>query len=340
MVKKIVRNQVIICLVIVSSCLSGATTMAAKKSVFTMVSASTPSAGEHYIPKPFINLGQKDQDYVILVDKSVQRLNLYAAGERPKLVKVYPATTGQRSGDKKRRGDLRTPEGVYFFTTIYNKHQLAPRYGIRAFVMDYPNFLDHRNGKDGSGIWLHATNLSRRDLNGFDTRGCVVVSNENILELSSYITLKDTPIIVVDKIRYTPLSEARHYDREIMAMLRKWESDWENKRPDSYMSHYSSNFFARGMNKNRWRKYKQRLNQWYSRIDVKIKNLKILRHNGIVVASFRQHYQSNKHADIGLKKLFLIRENGIWKILTEEWTELTAADLKAQRRSLKQRAGQ
>jgi hypothetical protein len=45
------------------------------------------------------------------------------------------------------------------------------------------------------------------------------------------------------------------------------------------------------------------------------------------------------HADIGLKKLFLIREKRGWKILTEEWTELTPAELTAQHHSLERRAG-
>lgn len=339
MVKSSIRYRAIISLVIFSSCFAGSSAMAGKKNSVPVVSASIASAGENYIPKPFINLGLEDRDYALLVDKSAQRLNLYVAGDRPKLLKVYPVTTGRRPGDKRRQGDLRTPEGVYFFNAIYNEHQLAPRYGLRAFVMDYPNFLDHREGKNGSGIWLHATNLSKRDLNSFDTRGCVVASNENILELSSYITLKDTPIIIVDKIEYSTLSEARLYNQEVLTMLRKWESDWEQKRLDSYMSHYSSKFFSRGMKKDRWRRYKRGLNQMYAQIDVKIENLKIFRHDGVVVASFRQHYNSNIHADIGLKKLFLIRENRGWKILTEEWTELTPAELTAQHHSLERRAG-
>jgi murein L,D-transpeptidase YafK len=338
MVRGAIRNPAIICLVIVTAYLSGVTVRASEEGAIPLISSATSSVGKDDIPKPFINLGRKDRDYAILVEKSAKRLNLYAAGESPKLIKVYPATTGRLPGDKKRRGDLRTPEGVYFFKAIYEDHQLPPRYGRRAFVMDYPNLLDHHEGKNGGGIWLHATNLSKRDLNGFDSRGCVVVNNENIMELSSYITLKDTPIIIVDKVEYTSVAEAKQYDREIMAMLGQWKSDWENKRLDQYMSHYSSDFFARGMKKNRWRKYKQWLNQIYATIDVEIANLKIFRHDGVVVASFRQSYRSDKHADVGLKKLFLSWENEQWKILTEEWTELTAAELRAQIRSLQQRA--
>jgi murein L,D-transpeptidase YafK len=340
MIKAAMRNYLFICLVIFSFCLSVAADVAGERNVLAEVWASTHLTGEQYIPKPFINLGQEDQDYALLVDKSLQRLDLYAAAEIPRLLRVYHATTGRQPGDKKRRGDQRTPEGVYFFNAMYDKHQLHPRYGLRAFVMDYPNFLDRREGKNGGGIWLHATNPSKGDRKKYNSRGCVVVSNKNIMELSPYITLKDTPIVIVDKIKYFPLSEARRYDREIMAMLSKWKSDWENKRLDDYLSHYCSNFFTRGMNKYRWRKYKDWLNKKYASIDVKIENLKILRHDGIVVASFRQYYQSDKHADVGLKKLFLTRERGLWKILTEEWTELTAAELKTRRSSQKHRAGQ
>lgn len=307
----------------------------------TSKASSKPAASSGkkspFIPRPFIRLGTAHQDYALLVDKSAQLLFLYtAANEGTGLLKVYPASTGRKHGDKMRRGDLRTPEGVYYFNSVLNDHQLEDKYGVRAFVTDYPNFLDRRRGKGGYGIWLHATDNPQRDLNGNDTQGCVVVSNENILDISSYITLKDTPIIIVDEVQYVPSNQVQREDREIRAMLERWEKDWEGMHLKAYMTHYSKNFKARDMDKDGWREYKEDLNKERRFIKVKLTNLKLLRHNGVVVASFRQHYTSDKHTDVGLKKLFLKHEDGGWKILTEEWTEITQADLRAQRRLLRQ----
>ena len=54
------------------------------------------------------------------------------------------------------------------------------------------------------------------------TRGCVVVSNEDIQELSNRIILSQTPLVIVPKIRYR--TEAAN-DAEL-EILESFLSDW------------------------------------------------------------------------------------------------------------------
>ena len=104
-------------------------------------------------------------------------------------------------------GDLRTPEGVYFFVRIKEEDEMleeygngAREYGKRVYELNYPNKFDLMNGKGGNGIWLHSTNEPERLKDPYNTKGCVVVNNYDILDISKYITIKKTPIIIVNNI--------------------------------------------------------------------------------------------------------------------------------------------
>jgi len=63
-----------------------------------------------------INISADSTGYVLVADKTHQKIfiiNSDAPGTI-KIVKEYKITTGRRSGDKEHRGDLRTPEGIYY----------------------------------------------------------------------------------------------------------------------------------------------------------------------------------------------------------------------------------
>lgn len=61
----------------------------------------------------------KDPFSVILVDKHKNELHLGAyTGDRIEIKKTYHATLGRALGDKEVEKDLKTPEGIYFFTTL------------------------------------------------------------------------------------------------------------------------------------------------------------------------------------------------------------------------------
>ncbi|MEA1997623.1 MAG: L,D-transpeptidase family protein, partial [Gemmatimonadota bacterium] len=134
------------------------------------------------IPSCLMSSGDgRSSSYAILVDKKRQSLDLFKSSPQgPQLVKQYRCTTGKdNNGSKHREGDLRTPNGVYFFTGMREDETLPAKYGVRAFVMDYPNDYDRLQDKTGSGIWLHAVDDDSRVEISYDTEGCVVVTNDD-----------------------------------------------------------------------------------------------------------------------------------------------------------------
>jgi murein L,D-transpeptidase YafK len=264
-----------------------------------------------------LSIGEQAPNYAFLVDKSAQRLHLYRQeADGPKLVRTFVCATGENSGGKKSRGDKRTPEGVYFFTRVIESKDLSSIYGIRAFPMDYPNLFDRMDSLRGDGIWLHGTD---KPLAPYSTNGCIVLDNRDVAELSQYIRLKQTPVIIEEKVLYTALKELNEERERFRGYLAEWKNSWETKQLDHYMSFYSKNFRSKGLDWKGWRDYKSRLNQQYKTIQVTIDPPTILKHNRNVVVAFFQSYRSDRYFNEGTKRLFFTPDGNDWKIIGEEW---------------------
>jgi murein L,D-transpeptidase YafK len=277
------------------------------------------------VPASLLYLGDQVPSYALLVDKSEQRLHLYQQEtEGPKRIKTFICATGEISGGKKRRGDKRTPEGVYFFTRVIESKKLSSNYGIRAFPMDYPNFLDRMDYLRGDGIWLHGTD---KPLTPNSTNGCIVLDNRDVAELSQYIRLRQTPIIIEEKILYIPLQELEQEREQFHEILSEWKRSWETRQLDRYMSFYSPSFRSKGMDWQGWRAYKDHLNQEYSTIEIAIDPPIILKHNRNVMTVFFQSYRSDRFFNEGTKRLYFTLEGGEWKIIGEEWNVHRGGDV-------------
>lgn len=118
-----------------------------------------------------------------VVDKELQTLLLYRGTPQGlELERTFACSTGAQGGEKVEEGDNKTPEGIYLFRKVLPGNRLPQIYGKMAITLDYPNPYDRLEGKGGDGIWVHATNEPIRPYLPNKTRGCVVISNDDILE--------------------------------------------------------------------------------------------------------------------------------------------------------------
>lgn len=257
--------------------------------------------------------------FAIVCDKSAQKVYLYFSDrDSLKLIKSFSCSTGERKGDKFRTGDKKTPEGVYFFTRRRTK-RLLPKHGIMAFPLNYPNLIDKRLRKGGSGIWFHGVEKkSEQERELPATKGCVAVRNSDLLELSEIIRIKNTPFVIVDKISYASPEIIKKEREKFNSFTSSWKTAWESKDVAHYLSFYSQDFCARGMDRERWKKYKERVISNKTFIEVEIEDLKILKDGDMIVLSFNQYYSSDRFKDQCKKILYLEREFGSWKIFGEE----------------------
>lgn len=147
-------------------------------------------------------MATKEPLRLILVVKDRQRLFVVEHdGRRPRVHVQYICATGENLGNKKVRGDEKTPEGVYFITQVYADSKVTV-FGRRAFHLDYPNFFDQEAKRGGDGIFIHGTN---RELRSNSTNGCVTLDNRDLDELARYLARDEVPVIIVPQ-----LTRAKH----------------------------------------------------------------------------------------------------------------------------------
>jgi murein L,D-transpeptidase YafK len=254
------------------------------------------------VPSPLLKWPEKGSEYAILVDKSQQKVFVYHKDNPYKPHRTYTCSTGENQGPKLRENDRKTPEGVYFFVKAFDKRELLPIYGSRAYALDYPNFMDRREGKNGHGIWFHGLN---KPLKPRDTNGCVALENPDIDDLANFIRIDDTPVIVSETIEMVAPSEMEKEREEVIRIIETWRTSWERKDVDKYMSLYSPDFTSSGKNWQQWKEHKARLAKQYNKIRVDVQNLRILQNDGLVLASFIQKYSNEYFSSSGLKILYL-----------------------------------
>lgn len=133
--------------------------------------------------------------HFIIVDKGKMRVELYDKYGR--LKRSYRCACGRGFGNKRSKGDCRTPEGFFraasprnssdwHYTDENGKRSEKPgQYGPRFVRIITPGY---------SSIGIHGTDAPW-SIGGRRSHGCVRIKNENILELAKFVE-KGMPIIV------------------------------------------------------------------------------------------------------------------------------------------------
>ena len=293
---------------------------------------------EEFFPSNILMMDQKFAHHVILVEKATHKLHLFEnSGTSPKLVKTYSTATGKFKGDKSINGDHKTPEGIYSINDFLSKEELLRRhgkyaeiYGAGAFPMDYPNFIDEREGKTGGGIWLHSTHDDNRISKGLDSKGCVVLQNADLRDISQYIEIERTPIIVVQDALYFTKTTWERNRSDISQAVTKWSNAWKAKDFDSYISSYDAERFH-DRSKGGYSSYKNYKKAVFSRPDkpnIKLEFISIMSNLEYAVVLLEQNYQSSVINDIGKKTLYLKKDaNYEWKIVGELWSKTESGNI-------------
>ena len=287
----------------------------------SQVVASLPSSAQE-TPYPFVHADAGE--YLLICDKDSKILYIfqYLDGKFSP-VKQYPCIIGANNHDKRTEGDFATPEGVYFFLRFATGKSLTENYGYGAFVLNYPNFLDRNERKDGGGIWIHGHSPDKTlGVNVLDTKGCIVVSNDALKEMSGFLQPNGTPIAIVNKLQYVHRVNQNDLSKELRNFMNLWRQSWESIDTEKYLSFYSTAFVnSEGMGYNAFKHHKEKTNKTKKFIRVKVENLAILvppEHGGkVAVVRFHQRYSSNNFK-IDSKKIFYLKKGMAgWQIIGE-----------------------
>ena len=275
------------------------------------------------IPSSIIQLSDK-QDYMLVVDQSRHRMFLYRNHNgMPVYVNDFYVTLGKEGTGKTFEGDQKTPLGVYFVTRFIEADMLPDLSGDGAFPINYPNIWDRRNGRTGTGIWLHGTPSDIFSRPPDDSDGCVIISNDDLKSLAPYIAAgQTTPLILANEIKWETRCEWKKRQKSFFSYLEQWRKDWESRDVDLYLSHYSKDYEGLGKNYESWAKHKRRVNLSKSFIKVNLDNTSIFVYpNGtapIMVITFMQNYSSDSFKRAFRKRQYWrMEEDGNWRIIFE-----------------------
>ena len=301
--------------------------------LFSAIICNMAIASAKYMPSVIYKLDSQFNHHVVVVEKSTHTLFLYENKDGyPKMLKEFTIMTGKFTGNKMYQGDKKTPEGVYFFQKFHSAQDLMKRYGdyakiygAGAFTTNYPNEMDRRAGKTGSGIWLHSADDDNRVSLGLDSRGCVVAINKDLKEISKYIDLRHTPVIITQDLHFLSYKNWTKNREDILSVVNTWGKAWEDKDFEKYINSYSKKEFKHNR-RGRYNNFKIYKKAVFARNDkpvIKFRNISVLSQGDYAVATMIQDYTSPVITDIGKKTLYLKKNDDYeWKIVSEEWSKL------------------
>ncbi len=211
-----------------------------------------PQAGT--LPSQFLNLSARNK-HAIAVDASRSRLYLFentSAGA--KLLADYYISVGQLGVDKQVEGDMRTPLGVYFISSNLDPKTLLPFYGIGALPLNYPNSLDTRRGKTGSGIWLHGTPSEQYSRSPKASNGCVVLANPDLKHIIATVSIKTTPVVIASRLDWVSKQTLDLDSTAFAVHLENWRNAKSRGNASQVMAFYTNDFSSYGKNLALWNK--------------------------------------------------------------------------------------
>ena len=263
------------------------------------------------------------QPYVILVDLRNSRIYIYRNDQGiPVLETDYFISIGLQGSGKQKRGDQKTPIGIYHITQYIDGEELPDLYGAGAFPISYPNVWDKRRHRTGDGIWIHGTPAATYNRSPWASDGCIVVSNPDFQHIYQYIKAGiHTPVVVTEQVNWLTQVEWQTQRQQWLQTISQWINDWQSLDHMRYRSHYSQTTFkSQGRDFNDWDDYKRRVNHQKSYIHVEYSDLNAFNYPGetdLVLMQFQQNYSSNNFNSISPKELYWRKHDQQWKIVYE-----------------------
>lgn len=277
------------------------------------------------LPRQILQLAP-EQQYALLADTSRSRLYLFenVSGE-PRLKRHFYMTIGKNGTDKRVEGDGRTPTGVYRIIKQLPRSQLTDLYGNGAFPLDYPNAWDQSMGRSGHGIWLHGVPSDTYSRPPRSSDGCLVIANPDLTELSQWIQVGITPIVIVDRAEWVDRGAWERSRNELVTRLNQWQSDWQARDANRFLDHYSQEFLQ-GAGKG-WSESKKRNIQNKAWIQLELHDISLFLYPGgdMAYAEFNQYYSSDKFRSSAHKQIYWNQQHGHWRITLEKSAEIPSS---------------
>lgn len=270
------------------------------------------------LPSQFLALSERNK-HAIAVDASRSRLYLFEnTASGIKLIADYYISVGKLGVEKTLEGDQRTPLGVYHITSSLNPSSLVDFYGVGALPINYPNPLDLKRGKTGSGIWLHGTPSEQFSRAPRASDGCVVMSNPDLNHILKSVSAKTTPVVIADRLNWVSKSILEAEKLQFTSALTAWRQAKAQADAVKLIAFYTADFSNYGKNLTQWTGILANEAIKLKNRELAVSNISILNwvdNNETMVVTFNEHIVGN--TNVVTKRQYWIREGKNWKIFFE-----------------------
>ena len=270
------------------------------------------------VPAQFLSLSSKNK-HAIAIDTTRARLYLFentSAGLS--LLGDYYISVGKSGIEKTIEGDLRTPLGVYFVTSNLNPKSLKDFYGAGALPINYPNQLDLKRGKTGSGIWLHGTPPNQFSRAPLATDGCVVLANPDLERIIRTVQIRSTPVVIAKNIKWVAPQSLATDSAAFDGVLKAWTDDKSSGDMTRLLSWYAPEFNSNGKSLTEWTPELQVELKKTAGRGIQLKDVSYLRWTDAtdtMVVTFAELKRGQVSGVI--KRQYWSRNGGQWKIFFE-----------------------
>ncbi len=265
---------------------------------------------------------------LVAVDKKRQQIFLFESRSPLRLKNTYICTTGQAVGDKMVRGDLKTPEGVYFVVQRLTAGLDFTMYGNEAYTLNYPNPVDRLRSKTGYGIWIHGRGEPIAPL---QTQGCIAMNNPDLAGLGRSLP-PGTPVMLTASFSQADSADAVQASvaHELTAKVRAWAEAWGGRSPKMFGYYDPQSYSLATESFSAFKTQKERLFKNLPWIKTSVENIQVLEGPGYWVTWFQQDYTASNLSTRGVRRLYWQKINGELRIVGMEWVPgMTAGTLLA-----------
>ena len=270
------------------------------------------------VPSQFLALSSRVK-HAIAIDASRARLYLFEnTSTGLKLLADYYISVGKSGIEKSLEGDLRTPLGIYFVTSNLDPKQLKDFYGSGALPINYPNQLDVKRGKTGSGIWLHGTPPQQFARAPRATDGCIVLANPDLERIIKTVEVRSTPVVIAQSLKWVAPQTMQADSKPFEDALSSWKVAKSSGDVTRLLSWYTADFTSYGKSLLEWRAALTSEIQQLAGREVQIKDVSYMRwtdSTDTMVVTFGEMALGAKSGQT--KRQYWTRQGSQWKIFFE-----------------------
>ena len=273
------------------------------------------------VPRSVLQL-RSDQKHVLVVDTKRSRLYVYQNQvDQLKLLTDYYISQGKLGTNKLKKGDQKTPIGIYYITGRLSKARLPDFYGAGALPINYPNEWDKINGRNGSGIWLHGTPPESFSRPPLASDGCVVLNNQDLQQLFSSVEIGKTPVVISEQVEFINKTKW-NVERNLAAKLTEsWRVATESMNTDHLLANYSQQFRSEnGENLKTWFTKNQQSSAGTMGQIISLRDVSLFHYPGksdMIVGTFTLDTLTGKSKKTLRKRQYWAKEGSQWKIVYE-----------------------